>query len=61
MRDMEAYFAAITGLAKEEIAARQLRPLREYLRPSDGKLRVNDIHEMFETMGEHQRGRSKRQ
>jgi hypothetical protein len=58
---MEAYFAATTGFAKEEIAARQLRSLREYLRPSDGKLRVNDVRELFETMGERRRGGSKRQ
>lgn len=56
MRDLEAYFAATTGLAKEEIAARQLRTLREHLRPSDGRLTVNNVRDLFEAMAEQKAG-----
>jgi hypothetical protein len=50
MRDLEAYVAASTGLAKDEIAARQLRALREHLRPSDGRLRLTDVRRLMDTM-----------
>jgi hypothetical protein len=50
MDDLKAYVAATTGLAKDEIAARQLRALREYLRPSDGRLRVAEVRALFEEL-----------
>ncbi|MGJ5163135.1 hypothetical protein [Bradyrhizobium sp. HKCCYLR1051] len=52
MADLEAYAAATTGLAKDEIAARQLRVLREYLRPSDGRLRLTDVRKLMDAMAE---------
>lgn len=50
MADLEAYVAASPGLEKDAIAARQLRVLREYLRPSDGKLRTTDVRALFEAI-----------
>ncbi|MGJ5036614.1 hypothetical protein ACQR13_21110 [Bradyrhizobium sp. HKCCYLRH3059] len=57
MADLKAYIAATTALAKEEIAARQLRALREYLRPSDGKLRLTDVRALMDSMAEASGGR----
>ncbi|WP_316172387.1 hypothetical protein [Bradyrhizobium sp. SZCCHNRI2049] len=53
MADLAAYRAAATGFDKDAIAARQLRALREHLRPSDGRLRLTDVRELFEAMREH--------
>lgn len=50
MADLDAYFAAETGFDKDAIAARQLRVLRDYLRPSDGKLRTTDVRALFEAL-----------
>jgi hypothetical protein len=55
MEDLKAYVAASTGLAKDEIAARQLRTLREYLRPSDGRLRLTEVRALFEAMADELR------
>ncbi|MGJ4893803.1 hypothetical protein ACQR10_04705 [Bradyrhizobium sp. HKCCYLRH2060] len=52
MADLEAYRAASPGLAKDEIAARQCRALREYLRPSDGKLKLPDVRKLMDAMAE---------
>jgi hypothetical protein len=46
VRDMHAFFAAPDWLKKDEIAARQVRALREY---QDG-IRLTDIKRMFEMM-----------
>ncbi|CAL77435.1 hypothetical protein BRADO3658 [Bradyrhizobium sp. ORS 278] len=50
LADLKAYRAATTGLAKDEIAARQGRALREYLRPSDGRLRLTDVRNLMDAM-----------
>jgi hypothetical protein len=47
VKDMRLFFAAKDGIARDEIAARQLRALRDYNRPSAKKLRLSDVHEMF--------------
>ncbi|WP_315804016.1 hypothetical protein [Bradyrhizobium sp. SZCCHNS3002] len=52
MADLAAYRAAATSLEKEEIAARQLRALREYLRPSDGRLKLPDVRKLMDAMAE---------
>jgi hypothetical protein len=46
-KDMRAYFAETNSIKREEIAARQAWLLTEYVR---GKLRTNDVKEMFEAM-----------
>lgn len=43
-----AFFAAKTGLEKDEIATRQLHALREHQGPREKKLRLTDVHELFE-------------
>ncbi|WP_316189490.1 hypothetical protein [Bradyrhizobium sp. SZCCHNRI2013] len=55
--DLEAYIAARTGQAKDAIAVRQLRALREYLRPSDGTLRLTDVRKLMDAMAEESGGR----
>ncbi|XUM21087.1 hypothetical protein ACRAVF_27375 [Bradyrhizobium oligotrophicum S58] len=52
MADLAAYVAAQTGLDKDAIAARQLRILREHLRPSDGRLRLTDVRRLMDTMAD---------
>ncbi len=52
MADLAAYVAAQTGLEKDEIAARQLRILREHLRPSDGRLRLTEVRKLMDAMAE---------
>ncbi|WP_257164712.1 hypothetical protein [Bradyrhizobium sp. SRS-191] len=52
MADLEAYKAAGPGLPKDEIAARQCRALREYLRPSDGRLTMVDVRKLMDAMAE---------
>lgn len=52
MADLKAYCAATNGLAKDAIAARQLRALREYLRPSDGRLRLTDVRKLMDAMAD---------
>jgi len=52
MADLAAYAAAPTGLKKDEIAARQLRVLREYLRPSDGRLRLTEVRKLMDAMSD---------
>jgi hypothetical protein len=53
LRDMRAFHAAKTGLEKDEIAARQLRALREHQGPHYKPLRLTDVHEMFVAMKDH--------
>lgn len=48
--DMRAFYAAPDSLARDEIAARQLRSLREHVR---GKLRLTDVAELFALMHDH--------
>jgi hypothetical protein len=50
MRDMRAFHAAKTGLEKDEIAARQLRALREHQGAHYKPLRLTDVHELFLAM-----------
>ncbi|MGJ5149899.1 hypothetical protein [Bradyrhizobium sp. HKCCYLR1023] len=52
MADLAAYRAAATGFDKDAIAARQLRALREHLRPSDGKLKLPDVRKLMDAMAE---------
>jgi hypothetical protein len=56
---MRAFFAASTGFERDEIAARQLHALREHL-PRGTKLRLVDVHEMFEAMKDHACGLQER-
>ncbi|WP_316184766.1 hypothetical protein [Bradyrhizobium sp. SZCCHNRI1003] len=60
LTDMEAFYAAPDWLAKDEIAARQLRVLREYLRPSDRKLGLTEVKELFAQMRDQVPGRKSR-
>jgi hypothetical protein len=46
-RDMRAYFNEINGIKRDEIAARQSSLLEKYV---GGKLRANDVKELFEVM-----------
>jgi hypothetical protein len=48
--DMRAFHREPTPIKRDEIAARQLHALRGYLRPSDRKLRLADVKELFERM-----------
>jgi hypothetical protein len=50
VKDMRAFHAAATGFERDEIAARQLHALQEHQRPGEKKLRLIDVHEMFEAM-----------
>jgi DNA topoisomerase IB len=54
VKDMRAFHAAATGFEKDEIAARQLHALREQQRPGE-KLRLIDVHEMFQEMKDQAR------
>jgi hypothetical protein len=60
LADMHAFFAAADSLARDKIAARQLRSLREY---QPGKLRLTDVELLFTMMHlelarDHRAGRS---
>jgi hypothetical protein len=48
--DMRAYFKVTNGIKRDEIAARQAWLLERYVK---GKLRTNDVKELFETMKDH--------
>lgn len=50
VEDMRAFFAEPNAIKRDEIAAHQVRALREYSRAGDKKLRLSDVHEMFEAM-----------
>jgi hypothetical protein len=50
VRDMRAFFAESHAIKRDEIAARQLTALRAYQRPREKKLRITDVHEMFQAM-----------
>jgi hypothetical protein len=52
VKDMRAFHAVATGFERDEIAARQLHPLREHL-PRGARLRLTDVHEMFQAMKDH--------
>jgi hypothetical protein len=47
---MRAFHAERNSIKQDEIAARQLRELREHRRPSDPKLRLADVRKLFELM-----------
>ena len=48
--DMRAFHAEPNAIKRDEIAARQLHALRGR---HTGKLRLSDVKEMFEQMGDH--------
>jgi hypothetical protein len=48
--DMRAFHRERNAIKRDEIAARQLHALAGYLRPSDRKLRLSDLKELFEQM-----------
>lgn len=50
MKDMKAFHAEPNAIKRDEIAARQLTALRQYQRSHEKKLRLSDIHELFELM-----------
>jgi hypothetical protein len=52
VEDMEAFHAEPHAIKRDEIAARQLRLLREHKRPRAPKLRLHDVKELFERMRE---------
>jgi hypothetical protein len=45
-----AFFAEPDAIKRGEIAARQLHALRAYNPPRAKKLRLSDVHEMFQEM-----------
>jgi hypothetical protein len=49
--DMRAYFKETNGIKRDEIAARQAWLLERYVK---GKLRTNDVKELFEAMKKDQ-------
>jgi hypothetical protein len=53
IKDMRAFFAEDDAIKRDEIAARQLRALRPYNAPRAKKLRLSDVHEMFQEMKDH--------
>src|SRR5215831_16460053 len=48
--DLRAFHREKNPIKADEIAARQLHALRQYLRPRDKKLRLSDVKEMFRQM-----------
>ena len=48
--EMRAFHAEQNGIKQDEIAARQLHALKQHF---TGKLRLNDVREMFEQMRGH--------
>ena len=50
---MRAFFAESHAIKRDEIAARQLHALREHQRQREKKLRITDVHEMFQAMKDH--------
>ena len=46
--DMRAYFAEPNAIKRDEIAGRQLQALRPVNPPRAKKLRLSDVHEMFQ-------------
>jgi hypothetical protein len=50
VEDMRLFFAEENPIKRDELAARQLRALREYSPPRAKKLRLSVVHEMFLTM-----------
>ena len=53
MADLRAFYAEPNSIKKDEIAARQLRALRDYQGPRERKLRLSDVKDMFEQMRDH--------
>ena len=53
MADLRAFYAEPNSIKKDEIAARQLRALRDYGGPRERKLRLSDVKDMFEQMRDH--------
>jgi hypothetical protein len=53
VEDMRAYFAEDNPIARDGIAVRQLRALREHQGPRDKKLRLSDVKAMFVEMKNH--------
>jgi hypothetical protein len=47
VKDMKAFFAENDPIKRDEIAARQLRALKDYNPPRAKKLRLFDVKEMF--------------
>ena len=47
---MRAFHRERNPIKRDEIAARQLHALRDYLRPREKKLRLSDVKEMFRQM-----------
>lgn len=52
-KDLRAFFATKDTVKADGIAARQLHALRQHLRPTDKKLRLADVKEMFVQMRHH--------
>jgi len=50
MEDMRAFFAEPDAIKRDEIAARQLHVLQACNPPRAKKLRLSDVHEMFQEM-----------
>jgi hypothetical protein len=50
VEDMKRFLAEPHAIKCDEIAARQLTALRAYQRPREKKLRITDVHEMFQAM-----------
>ena len=50
IKDMKGFHAEPNAIKRDEIAARQLRVLREFSRPGDKKLRLHDVKVMFDEM-----------
>jgi len=53
VKDMRAFFEEENAIKRDEIAARQLRVLREFKGSREKKLRLSDVHEMFLELREH--------
>jgi len=50
VKDLRAYHAETDAVRRDEIAARQLDALQEFQGPREKKLRLTDVHDMFERM-----------
>ena len=53
VKDMRAFFAITDPMKRDEIAMRQMHALWEFQRPSDKRLRILDVQEMFHAMKDH--------
>ena len=50
LEDLRAFQAEPNAIKRDEIAARQLHALKQHYK---GKLRLNDVNEMFQLMRDH--------